>query len=629
MCGIIGYFAKGAATPDPAAFDRAVDALEHRGPDRRGVWREGPVGLGFRRLSILDLETGDQPMANEEGNLHLVFNGEIYNFAELRAELEAKGHRFRTRSDTETILHLYEEEGEACVARLRGMFAFALHDRRRGTLFLARDRFGKKPLVWRETASGFYFASEIGALLELDDGGREADPEALDACLALQYVPSPRTAWRGMRRLPAAHTLRVERGVAAPPQRYWRLDWSAARAVPRDAATALTEFREIFEESVRLRMVADVPLGAFLSGGVDSTATVAAMTRLGGRVKTFTIAFDDPRFDESAFAREAAQRLGTDHHELRVAPDALDILDPLLAKLGEPFADQSLLPTFLLSRFTRQHVTVALSGDGGDELFAGYKRYDDLRRAENLTRFGLARPWLGLSRLIFQIERGLNPTRRRLIWPRTALDRILPLPARDRYLALVGCWPAPLRAALWRKKTEEDLAVRFLRGHLVEHAAAGRLGRWQALDMETWLTDDILRKVDTAGMACSLECRCPLLDQRVAEFSARLPDSLRRGGGSKWLLRQFDPERIPPSFFDRRKKGFSMPIGDWMRKQWREPVREAMEGPWSGGMESHFDREFLRRIWREHDEGREDHGLRLWAWLVLTRWNARFRPVWE
>lgn len=630
MCGILGYYLKGTATPPKERFLQALDALRHRGPDRQGTWfsPDGRVGLGFRRLSVIDLEGGDQPMGNEDGSLRVIHNGEIYNFQELRERLEKRGHRFATRSDTETILHAYEERGKECVDDLRGMFAFALYDAREERLFLARDRFGKKPLVYAETATAFWFASEIGALLRLADVGRQADAEAIDAYLALQYVPSPRTAWAEIQRLPAASRMVVRNGAAESPRRYWRLDWTPD--VPRDDAEIVEGFRERFERAVKLRLTSDVPLGAFLSGGVDSTVTVAAMMRMGGRVKTFTVSFEDPRFDESAFAREAAERLGTEHHEMRVRADAIDLLDPLLDKLGEPFADQSLLPTHLLSKFTRSGATVALSGDGGDELFAGYKRYADLARAARIERFGARRPWLILSRVAFEAERLVNSRRRTLDWPRTALDRILPLAPLERFLALAGAWSSAARAAAWRAPRENDFALAVLRAALAAGAGSDGLSEWQALDVESYLPDDILRKVDTASMACSLECRSPLLDHEVAAFAARLPArfKLDARGRSKGLLKNLYRDLVPPSFFARRKKGFSMPIGDWMRGQWRGPMEEAISGAWSPGLEQAFERTTLQRIFEEHQARRTDHGPRLWAWYALTRWDALFRPEW-
>jgi len=631
MCGIIGYFSKGERVPARATFERAVDGLTHRGPDGRGVWTNGRAGLGFRRLSVIDLKTGDQPMSNEDGTLHLVFNGEIYNFKELRASLENRGHRFKTQSDTETILHLYEENGDQCVGRLRGMFAFAIHDQKQNALFLARDRFGKKPLVYSETSTGFYFASEIGTLLQLSDCSRAVDLLAVDAYLALNYVPGSHTAWREIKRLPAASTQWVRNGVAHEPRCYWRLNWSQSSTAHLSEEEALRGFRERFEESVKLRMIADVPLGAFLSGGVDSSVTTAAMTRLGGKVKTFCIGFDDPRFDELSYAREVALRLDTDHRELRVEADSLDALDGLIDKLGEPFADQSLLPTFLLSKFTRQHVTVALSGDGGDEFFAGYKRYRRLAQAGLLKRWGLVHPWLAASKVLFRIEQAMNPSRRKLEWPRSSVDHILGLEPLEQYLNLVGCWNQKARSHLWRKKVNGDLAMSSVAHALEDHPRLQGSSRWQALDVETWLIDDILRKVDTASMACSLECRCPFLDQQVAEFAAGLPKNFKVDwrGRNKILLKKLYPNLLPPRLFEREKKGFSMPIGQWMRKQWKEIVRSSIEDVWEQGMETCFDRERLRQVWREHQEGRQDHGSRLWAWLVLFRWNQRFKPAWR
>jgi len=651
MCGIIGYFSKSERTPARAALERAMDAMTHRGPDGRGIWTEGRAGLGFRRLSVIDLKTGDQPMTNEDGTLYLVFNGEIYNFRELRESLEKRGHRFKTKSDTETILHLYEEEGEQCVERLRGMFAFAIHDRNKNTFFLARDRFGKKPLVYSETSSGFYFASEIGALLQLADCSRTVDFAAVDAYLSLNYVPGAHTAWRDITRLPAASTLWVRNGIANKSQRYWQLDWKQSSVTHLSEDEGLDGFRERFEESVKLRMIADVPLGAFLSGGVDSSVTTAAMTRLGGKVKTFCIGFEDPRFDESPYAREIAHRLDTDHHELRVEADSLDALDGLIDNLGEPFADQSLLPTFLLSRFTRQHVTVALSGDGGDEFFAGYKRYRHLAQAGFLKRWGLVGPWLTASRALFRIEQQLNPSRWKLEWPRSSVDRILGLEPLEQYLQLVGCWNQEARSHLWRKKMSgdhpsppfpgwlrpeqgdpaHDLAMSFVAHAVAGHPDLRGSSQWQAMDVETYLIDDILRKVDTASMACSLECRCPLLDQRVTEFAAGLPGHFKtnRRGQTKIMLKKLYPDLLPSQLFEREKKGFSMPIGKWMRNQWKEIIRSSIEDAWDKGMETCFDRESLRQIWREHLDGRQDHGSRLWAWLVLFRWDQRFKPDWK
>lgn len=631
MCGIIGYLAKGNREISHAQFERAVDALTHRGPDRRGVWNEPGVSLGFRRLSILDLEGGNQPMTNEDGSLQIVFNGEIYNFAELRERLVNRGHQFKTRSDTEVILHLYEEDGERCVESLRGMFAFAIYHRDSRRLFLARDRLGKKPLVYCETPSGFYFASEMGALLQLSDGSREVSLQAVDAYLSLNYVPGAQTIWKGIQRLPAAHILRVDGGTGTTPKRYWKLEWApeSQDKIPPIEETQL-RFREVLEESVRLRMVADVPLGAFLSGGVDSSAIVAAMTRAGARVKTFCLGFTDARFNEAPHARKIAQILGTEHHEAILAPDSLELVDPLLDNLAEPFADQSLIPTYLLSHFTRLHVTVALSGDGGDELFAGYKRYGHLARADFLSRWGLVQPWLAASKTFFKLEQIFNSSRRSLRWPRTSIDRIAGREFVDQYLGLAGCWDSESLRWLWRKPPQESLAVSYLSASLAQHSHLRGWGMCQALDTDTYLVDDIMRKVDAASMACSLECRCPLLDHKVAEFAASLPRDTSPAwkGRTKALLRNLYPEILPPQTFDREKKGFSMPIGSWMRKQWKPAFQAVVEVPQSGGMEILFNREMVRRLWQEHQAGQNDHSQKLWAWYILCRWNERFKPTW-
>jgi asparagine synthase (glutamine-hydrolysing) len=623
MCGIIGFLAKGSQFPDRSRLEKATQSLAHRGPDENSVWCHQRVGLGFRRLSIIDLKQGRQPMSDPAGRYHVVFNGEIYNFKELRASLEQKGCRFQTQSDTEVILQLYATVGESCVHQLRGMFAFAIYDKDKESLFLARDRFGKKPLVYAETSTGFYFASEMGALLQLADCKKSVDPLAVQQYLSLNYVPSPRTIWSDIKRLPAASTLKVDWGKAQTPQTYWQLDWKP-HDIPEDEAIA--RFKSLFEESVRLRLVSDVPLGAFLSGGVDSTLIVAAMTQTASKVKTFCVGFEESKFDETSYAREAANRLGTNHQEIRVSAKSLGVLDDFLPNLGEPFGDQSILPTYLLSKATRQHVTVALSGDGGDEFFAGYKRYQHLRRAAQLQRLGLSKPWSALSKTSFQIERTLNPRRRKLQWPRSAIDQIVGLHPLDQYLRLISTWHSDDLNSLLRTSTGyglvhfRDLSLRF--SHL------DALSKWQALDTETYLVDDILRKVDTASMASSLECRCPFLDHHLAEFVATLPADLKlRGGESKVLLKKIYPDQVPPEFFKRKKKGFSIPLANWIRSEWKNPIAESIQNI-SPELDKVFDRTVLQRMWQEHQDGANDHSSRLWNWFVLYRWNETFKPNW-
>jgi asparagine synthase (glutamine-hydrolysing) len=630
MCGIIGYFAKGEQTPSRTNFEAGVNALTHRGPDQSGIWHDSHVGLGFRRLSIIDLQAGNQPMSNESKTLHLVFNGEIYNFKELRARLQEKGHQFKTNSDTEVILRSYEDEGDACILRFRGMFALAIYDTRSRSLFLARDRFGKKPLVYCETATGFYFASEIGALLKFADCSRQVDVSAIDAYLELRYIPEIRTSWAEIKRLPAATKLHVKAGKAQAPSNYWQLSWTDKKPAHQSEKNVIEQFRSLFEESVKLRLISDVPLGAFLSGGVDSSVTVAAMTRLGGEVKTFCLGFEEHRFDESKYAEEIAQRLGTQHLTLRGALQSIESIDSLMAALGEPFADQSLLPTFLLSKLTREHVTVALTGDGGDELFGGYKRYRHMANAQLLQSLHLSLPWKGLSKAAFKIEQLVNSSRRSVQWPRSAIDRIMDLDPIDQYLELIGCWDAKSRRSLWRSKPSEDLAREWIQQSYSTHASLPEITRWQAIDTQTYLVSDILRKVDLASMACSLECRCPLLDHPLAEFTASLPKKYRtqRNGPTKALLKELYPDLLPKKLFEREKKGFSLPLAKWMRHEWKPIIQASIEDPWSSGMERCFDRKILRQIWQEHQEKRENHSERLWTWFVLSRWDHQFKPNW-
>jgi asparagine synthase (glutamine-hydrolysing) len=627
MCGIIGYFSKGNWQPDPRAFEEATNLMTHRGPDQLGIWTDPQVGLGFRRLSIIDLNTGNQPMTNEDGSLHIVFNGEIYNFRELRKELEGKGHRFQTQSDTETILHLYEDIGECCVDRLRGMFAFAIYNSREQTLFLARDRFGKKPLIYTETDKAFYFASEIKPLLQLSGVRRSVNLDAIQAYLAFRYIPGHMTAWKYLKRLQPASRMRIHQGAIQKIERYWNLPERDSISISEKEA--LDQLKMHLEESVKLRMISDVPLGAFLSGGIDSSVTVAAMTRCSSNVKTFCIGFENPRFDESSYARDVAKRLGTDHHELRVAADSLDALDPLLEISGEPFADQSILPTHLLSKFTRSKVTVALSGDGGDELFSGYKRYQHLAKAARISKLGIRGLWLASSYALFKAERLINPKRKKLRWPRSAVDHILPLSPLHRYAHLVASWHHGHRARFFKGFKTLFSRTDYLQQFLNRGSRKGAFSPWQILDLETYLPDDILRKVDWASMACSLECRNPFLDHPLVEWVAELPSEFVSGARSpKNLLKKIYPEIFPKSFFEREKKGFSMPIGDWMKNQWKDKIQSSLDAPWNSGMKDFFNQDVLFRIWNEHQEGIDDHGDRLWTWHVLARWNEIFKPEW-
>jgi asparagine synthase (glutamine-hydrolysing) len=529
---------------------------------------------------------------------------------------------------------LYEEDGDRCVEQLQGMFALAIYDSTRSSLFLARDRFGKKPLFYTETAKGFYFGSEILPLLKLTDLPRQADREAIDAYLTLGYIPTPRTAWSGVQRLPEGHTLWVRSGKGSIPESYWRLSWANSVYEGIREGEVLQGVRERLEESVRMRLVADVPLGAFLSGGIDSSVMVAAMTRVGGRPKTFCIGFDEPRFDETSYAQKVAQHLQTEHYSFVVKPDSLDDIGTLLDSLGEPFGDQSILPTYSLAKWTRGHVTVALSGDGGDEWFGGYKRYQHLTRVEHLHDWHLQTVWKFMSYWGFTFEQFVNPSRRNLQWPRSATDQILGLNVMDGYLHLRGGWDVSQKQRLWKSRPNHDLAEHSVHDALTHHPGLSGLSRWQALDVETYLADDILRKVDVASMACSLECRCPFLDHHLAEFVAGIPEeykSVKRFGRhplSKRLLRNLYPDVLPVELFDREKKGFSMPLGPWIRGAWKDAFEDSIRGTWSPGLESTYERTVLEELWSEHQKGIQDHGQRLWNWWMLYQWDQRFRPQW-
>jgi asparagine synthase (glutamine-hydrolysing) len=624
MCGICGFLAADPARPmdlteDRVGVRRMAAALAHRGPDAEGFYQDGPVALGHRRLSIIDLSPeGNQPIANEDGSVVAVVNGEIYNFVELRSDLERHGHRFRSRSDSEVLVHLYEEHGPDCVTALRGMFAFALWDARARRLVISRDRVGKKPLYYAVRPEGFWFASELQALWRALPEPPAADLEAIDQYLTLQYVPAPRTAFQGIHKLPAAHQLIVTPGGTPTVRRYWQLDFTPGP--PIREADAVAEVRALIEEAVRIRRVADVPVGAFLSGGIDSSTVVAILARESSRpVKTFSIDFPDTDHSEAVFARMVAERYGTDHEELTVTPDMVKVLPELVRRYGEPFADASAVPTYYLSEMTRRKVVVALSGDGGDEAFAGYHRYG----LERVSRVLLRLP--GLVRKPFQrlIENlpggGLRPARE--------FGAHLAEPASDRYLYLL---------AHFTQSDKEQLVGPALREHLARNAVAADFARLLAssraadpvnqlldLDVQTYLQDDILTKVDIASMAHALEVRAPLVDHILLERVARLPGTLKlRGLRGKYILRQAVRDLVPREIRERRKKGFSLPLGRWMREDLADMSRDLLTDAKtrSRGL---FNPLAVERLLDEHQAG-INHGVRLWNLLVLELWYREF-----
>jgi asparagine synthase (glutamine-hydrolysing) len=627
MCGIAGVLYADPSRPVEKAVLRAMGrSIAHRGPDAEGFLEEPGVGLVHRRLSIIDLSGGDQPIGNEDGSVQVVFNGEIYNFQELRAGLEARGHRFRTRSDTEVLVHLYEEEGEDLVGRLRGMFAFALWDRPRRRLLLARDRLGIKPLYLYRDAEKFLFGSELKAILAHPGVAGAVDPAALEDYLTFGMVLGERSIFRNLERLRPAHTLLVEAGrFDRAPRCYWRL-----RLEPDPRPTA-EEWQEAIQaklaETARLHLIADVPVGAFLSGGLDSSAVVASCAgRVQGPLQTFSIGFREEAFSELPYAREVARQFDTRHVEEVVTPDAVSLLDELTHYYDEPFADSSAIPTFLVSRLASRSVKVVLSGDGGDEAFGGYTRYaHDLREAavrDYLPAWFRRSALAPLARLWPKADWLPRPLR-----AKTALTNLSLDPGAAYANTLAVCRP-PLR----RRLLAPDV-VAGLNGHAPERlvrapyetAAPGDpLGGMIAADVETLLPDDYLVKVDRASMAHGLEVRPPLLDHEFLELTAGIPSALKvRQGETKWIFKQTCRRLLPESVIWRRKQGFEMPTDAWLRGPLRAVFEAAVLEP-QARVQGLLDQAVVRKLYRTHLRGTGQHGRVLWALLVLARWAERY-----
>jgi len=621
MCGITGIFdSRGRREIDRDTLVRMNESQHHRGPDEVGLHVEPGLGLGHRRLSIIDLSTGQQPLYNEDGSVCIVFNGEIYNYRELIAELSGLGYRFATRSDTEAIVHAWEAWGEDCVRRLRGMFAFALWDRNRDTLFLARDRLGVKPLHYAMLADGtLLFGSELKSMLAHGAMPRDVDPCAVDEYFALGYVAEPRTIFRAARKLPPAHTLAIRRGQPLPqPREYWnvRFSCSARITVPE----AVEELQRRLAESVRLRMIAEVPLGAFLSGGVDSSAVVATMAGLSDApVDTCSIAFSDPAFDESRHAQVVAERFGTRHHVDRVESDDFDLIDTLASLYDEPYADSSAIPTYRVCQLARRHVTVALSGDGGDESFGGYRRYR-LHLAEERLRMAmplaLRRPVFGaLGRAYPKLDWAPRMFRAKTTFESLARNSV------DAYLNSVSFLREPLRMQLYSAKFLAELGGYRAREVFDRHARTAStddpLALIQYLDLKTYLVGDINTKVDRASMAHSLEVREPLMDHELVEWLASLPSDLKiRGGESKFLLKKSMEGTLPEDIMRRPKMGFAVPLARWFRGPLRERVRDTL-GAGALAQSGLFNAGCLARLSDEHFSGRRDHSTPIWTLLMF------------
>lgn len=604
------------------------NTLAHRGPDDEGYYVNGSIGLGHRRLSIIDLDSGKQPMGNEDGSVQVVFNGEIYNFLELKAQLESNGHVFRTKSDTESIIHGYEEWGEDFVHKLRGMFAIALWDARQRKLLLVRDRAGKKPLFYLVDKNRLLFASELKALLEDENISKEIDPSALDSYLSFGYVPSPLSIFRSVKKLTPAHL-----AVCCPDgfsiRRYWSLDMER-EAFPVSEQKAVEDLKTIFDEAVRLRMISDVPLGAFLSGGIDSSAVVASMAGLtkGETVKTASIGFLDKKFDELKYARMVADRYQTDHSAFVVNPDALAVLDRIVWHLDEPFADASAIPTYYVSRMARQKVTVALSGDGGDETFAGYIRRYYMNRLENNIRRKI--PTFLRENLLGPIA-GVYP--RADFLPRPLRLKLfltnLSLSFERAYFRDMSFYFLPeMKKKLYRPEFAAFLdgfdSFSVLKQHFRQNRNPDVVTRAQYIDIMTYLPEDILVKVDRMSMAHSLEVRSPILDHKLMEYAASLPSSFKlRGNESKYIFKKINQDRLPYDVLYRKKQGFSIPLASWLRGELKEFARDILFSS-STVLNDYFYPEYINRLWNRHLSGRQDFAYPLWGLMMFALWHNRF-----
>lgn len=623
MCGITGFITRENSNIEAreALLDSMCRVIRYRGPDEQGMTVEGRAALGMRRLSIIDLKGGQQPIYNADGSKFIVFNGEIYNFRELRADLKSRGHRFKTNSDTETILLAYEEFGTACVDRLRGMFAFAIWDKKAESLFIARDRVGKKPLYYSHTPAGnFVFGSELKTLLTHGEISREIDYAALDAYLTFGYVPEEFCIFKDARKLLPGHFLLFEDGKVET-RKYWDFNYAdeTESGAEDDYIDAL---REKIKDAVRVRLISEVPLGAFLSGGVDSSSIVGLMSQILDKpVKTFSIGFNEDSFNELKYARIAAKHFNTEHNEFTLTPNFVNVVDDLVWHFDEPFSDSSALPTYMVSKMARDFVTVVLSGDGGDELFAGYTRYvidrerSGFEKLPSVLRRGVLEP---VSRALPHGARGKN------YLYNASLD------ATDRYIDSVSQFNRPRRGYLYSGDFREKLNGNFGRGEEIYQALAGsvssreQVDRLLYLDSKTYLPGDILTKVDRMSMAASLEARVPLLDHELIEFVVRMPAELKlKGLETKYIFKKAMEGIVPKEILYREKQGFGVPIGEWINAQLKERIysdltdRRTIE-------RGYFDQAYIRTLLDEHRRERRDHSHAVWVLWMLELWHRRF-----
>ena len=623
MCGIAGFISKADGRNDERAakLDAMCRVITHRGPDEQGTAVVGRAALGMRRLSIIDLATGQQPIYNTDDTKLIVFNGEIYNYLELKKDLESRGHKFRTNSDTETIVHAYDEYGADCVKKLRGMFAFAIWDSREQSLFIARDRVGKKPLFYTLTADGeFVFGSELKVLLTHGGVTRDIDPGALDAYLTFGYVPEELCIFKGVHKLEPGHFL-IYKNAEIRTEKYWDFDYSGKKLEDTEdeiASDLLTKLRD----AVKVRLISEVPLGAFLSGGVDSSTIVGLMSQVMDQpVKTFSIGFNEDSFNELKYARVSAKHFETDHHEFIVTPDLVNVVDDLVWHFDEPFADSSALPTYMVSKLAREHVTVILSGDGGDELFAGYTRYVTDRQ-----RSGLA-----------HLPRGI---RKNLMRP---LSAVLPhnapgknylfnisLDAAGRYIDSISHFNGPRKRKLYSEARQNKMNGSFALGEKLYRTIAGSSGDGDQidnllyLDSKTYLPGDILTKVDRMSMASSLEARSPLLDHKLIEYVTRIPSHLKlKGNETKYIFKKAISGFVPHEILHREKQGFGVPINEWINLQLKDRIRDDLADRRTLER-GYFDAKYIRLLLDEHARGRRDHSYSLWTLWMLELWHRKY-----